>query len=275
MQYIYHSEAGKEASPVCLVFIHGMLCDHSNWALQIKYFSAQYKVIALDLPGHGESSAKFDQQWDVTNLALEIKDFLLGLKLKRPLVIVAHSASVRIALELNYLLSQNIAGLVLLDCGYQATINPDIKLLSMALRQKGYALWLTEFFSRKFGPGTQAQRDTILQAALKIDPKIGEALYLGAKIYDYYALEKCLRLTTVPVLVLQSSFYFKGKLQLGTSAADVQSEWIDLIKSTLPKAQIRTLLQCGHWLMLQQPEACNQAIEQFVHGLSYDSLNTP
>ena len=273
MQHIHHRVAGKATSPVCLVFIHGMLCDQSNWALQIKYFKTQYKVITLDLPGHGESSSKCDQQWDVTNLAFDIKDFLLGLKLKKPLVIVAHSASVRIALELNYLLAQNVAGLVLLDCGYQTILHPDIKQWSIELRQKGYALWLTQFFSSKFGPGTQAQRETMLQAALKLDPAMGEALYLGVKTYDYYALEKCLRLTTVPVLVMQSSFYVKGKSQPYTSEADVQSEWLDLIKSTLPTAKIRLLLQqCGHWLMLQQPDVCNQAIEQFLHEISHDSL---
>lgn len=268
MQPIHYSVSGKASSPVCLVFIHGMLCEQSNWINQIQYFKAQYQVLTLDLPGHGESTSKPKQQWDVVNLASEIKQLLTGLTLNKPLVIVAHSASVRIALELNYLLAREVMGLVLVDCGYQTIFKPDTKQWLVDLRQKGYVTWLTQFFTSKFGVSMPALRETMLQNALDLDPVMGEAVYLAIKTYDYYALEKCLKLTTVPVLVLQSSFYKNGTLQFASSKTTVSSEWLDLIKATLPKAKIQIMPHCGHWIMLEQPDACNQAIEQFMQHLS-------
>ncbi len=40
----------------CLLFIHGWGVDKKIWRQQLKYFSLEYKVLAVDLPGHGNSS---------------------------------------------------------------------------------------------------------------------------------------------------------------------------------------------------------------------------
>ena len=266
MQPIHYSVSGKASSPICLVFLHGMLCDQSNWTHQIQYFKAQYQVLTLDLPGHGESSTKSKQRWDVVTLASELQQLLTGLHLNKPMVIVAHSASVRIALELNYLLARDVMGLVLIDCGYQTIFEPDMKQWLVDLRHKGYVNWLTQFFTSKFGVSHPALRETMLQHALDLDPAMGESVYLAIKTYDYYTLEKCLKLTTVPVMVMQSSFYKNGTLQFASSKA-VSSEWIDLIKASLPKAKIQIMPHCGHWIMLEEPDECNHAIDEFIQQI--------
>ena len=38
-----------------LVFVHGWSCDRSYWAEQLSYFRKLYRVIAIDLAGHGDS----------------------------------------------------------------------------------------------------------------------------------------------------------------------------------------------------------------------------
>jgi len=38
-----------------IIFVHGLGESHETWVEQIKYFSSKYKVIALDLRGHGRS----------------------------------------------------------------------------------------------------------------------------------------------------------------------------------------------------------------------------
>jgi pimeloyl-ACP methyl ester carboxylesterase len=48
--------AGPEASKAIL-FIHGWPDSHDTWSHQMEYFSAKYRVGALDLPGVGESAA--------------------------------------------------------------------------------------------------------------------------------------------------------------------------------------------------------------------------
>lgn len=52
MRVHYHNYGkGKEA----LVFVHGWTCNLSFWKANIPAFVSQSRVIAIDLPGHGES----------------------------------------------------------------------------------------------------------------------------------------------------------------------------------------------------------------------------
>ena len=43
-----------------LVFVHGWTCDESSWRYQVPFFKKNYRVITLDLPGHGKSGSPKD-----------------------------------------------------------------------------------------------------------------------------------------------------------------------------------------------------------------------
>ncbi|MBN9339394.1 MAG: alpha/beta hydrolase, partial [Comamonadaceae bacterium] len=67
----YCYTAGKPFDPAkpTVVFIHGVLCDHSVWALQSRHLANHgWNVLAVDLPGHarsqGEASASVEQAAD-------------------------------------------------------------------------------------------------------------------------------------------------------------------------------------------------------------------
>ena len=38
-----------------LVFVHGWSCDRSYWSEQMAAFAQIYRVVAVDLPGQGQS----------------------------------------------------------------------------------------------------------------------------------------------------------------------------------------------------------------------------
>ena len=40
-----------------IVLVHGLMCDTTVWVDQVAEFERDYRVIALDLPGHGRSGA--------------------------------------------------------------------------------------------------------------------------------------------------------------------------------------------------------------------------
>lgn len=42
---------------VTLVFVHGWSCDSRYWRYQIPYFAQKYKVVTVDLAGHGHSGS--------------------------------------------------------------------------------------------------------------------------------------------------------------------------------------------------------------------------
>ena len=247
-----------------------MLGNSADWRAQVDHFRRNYSVIALDLPGHGQrtTSQPAEQQWDIPNVAQDIITQITALAINQPIILIAHSLAVRIAIELGYLLKEQVTGLVLLDMGYQSSPSITFQWLQKeqkTIRTMGYNTWLQHFFDTKFGPTTPASlRQEIMKTAHAIDPSIGIALHLNTKIYDFYALEKTMRLINAPTLILQSSFYHQGTRQEIEAPTIPPSDWLSLVKTALPNAQIKAIPNCGHWLMREQPELCNSMIEMFL-----------
>ena len=55
--YCYTGGKPFDAAKPTVVFIHGVLNDHSVWALQSRYMANHgWNVLAVDLPGHSKSA---------------------------------------------------------------------------------------------------------------------------------------------------------------------------------------------------------------------------
>jgi pimeloyl-ACP methyl ester carboxylesterase len=50
---IHYTDQGK--SEPALVFAHCWACDRHLWDAHVAVFSKNHRVVAIDLPGHGES----------------------------------------------------------------------------------------------------------------------------------------------------------------------------------------------------------------------------
>ncbi len=55
-----------------LIFIHGWSCDSRYWINQLGFFSENYKVITIDLGGHGNSSSNRNR-YTINSFAKDIK----------------------------------------------------------------------------------------------------------------------------------------------------------------------------------------------------------
>lgn len=79
-----------------LVFLHGWCCDREHWKHQVEAFAADYRVVALDQAGHGESG-KGRKEWTGQGLAADVQTVVKELGLKR-VILVGHSAGGAVAL---------------------------------------------------------------------------------------------------------------------------------------------------------------------------------
>jgi pimeloyl-ACP methyl ester carboxylesterase len=52
---LYYEEAG--AGDETMLFVHGWCCDHTYLTPQFEHFAGRYRVVAVDLRGHGRSDA--------------------------------------------------------------------------------------------------------------------------------------------------------------------------------------------------------------------------
>jgi pimeloyl-ACP methyl ester carboxylesterase len=111
-QHTIHYQAQGTGPDVLM--IHGWASSLRMWERSVRVaVSAGYRAWALDLPGHGESSAPASEQWyTIPHLASAVEAFLQHVGIQRA-VIVGHSMGGAIALELTARCPQRVRGLVL------------------------------------------------------------------------------------------------------------------------------------------------------------------
>src|SRR2546422_4445643 len=92
-----------------LVFIHGWGCDRSYWRNQAQHFSTQYRVVTIDLPGHGES-ANLVGEWTVSTLAKQVCSLVKRLQLDA-VIFVGHSTAEGIILAAAASMPERVLGI--------------------------------------------------------------------------------------------------------------------------------------------------------------------
>jgi pyruvate dehydrogenase E2 component (dihydrolipoamide acetyltransferase) len=106
------------------VFVHGFGADHTTWMQTLPAFFNHGRVFALDLPGHGRSSADVGDG-SITTLAALLDAFLDSVNVTRA-HLVGHSLGGAVATELALTHASKVGSLTLVaPIGFDRTINRD------------------------------------------------------------------------------------------------------------------------------------------------------
>lgn len=105
-----YSDSDNAGQP--LLFLHGTGCDSSDWVRVIEGLPRNWRCIALDFRGHGQSSVPM-QHFTLADLADDVLHLTDDLGLEK-FVIVGHSLGGMVAMEVAQH-SSSVAGLVLLE----------------------------------------------------------------------------------------------------------------------------------------------------------------
>lgn len=115
---------------VALVFVHGWAADRREWGHQMAELADAHRVVALDLPGHGESGAS-RAAWSVVGLGDDVARLVEELRLER-VVLVGHAMGTHVALAAAARLPGRVEGVVCveslqdLSAGPPATMSADL-----------------------------------------------------------------------------------------------------------------------------------------------------
>jgi pimeloyl-ACP methyl ester carboxylesterase len=96
-----------------LVFVHGWSCDRSYWKGQLGAFSQQFKVIAIDLAGHGESGLG-RSSWTMAAFGGDVAAVVQKLDLKH-VILIGHSMGGDVIAEAALQLPGKVLGIVMVD----------------------------------------------------------------------------------------------------------------------------------------------------------------
>ncbi|AVP58260.1 alpha/beta fold hydrolase [Pulveribacter suum] len=142
--YCYTGGRAFDAAKPTVVFIHGVLGDHSVWAWQSRYLATHgWNVLAVDLPGHGRSGGEAPKS--VEQAADFIAALLDAAGVQRA-ALVGHSWGSLIALETAARLTERISHLVLVGTAYPMKVSP--ALIQASRDTPEAALKMINVFSR-------------------------------------------------------------------------------------------------------------------------------
>ncbi len=156
--YAYTGGKAFDAAKPTLVFIHGVLNDHSVWILQTRYLAHHgFNVLAVDLPGHGRSGG--DAPTSVEEAAQFVEALLDAAGVKHA-GLIGHSWGSLIALEAAARLKDRITHIALVGTAFPMKVSP--ALIEASLNEPMKALQMVNVFSRAtlsappsaLGPGT-------------------------------------------------------------------------------------------------------------------------
>jgi pimeloyl-ACP methyl ester carboxylesterase len=108
---IAYTDTGR--NDTTLLFVHGWCINKSYWANQAAYFGKRYRVVAIDLPGFGQSG-KNRNQWNTLAFSRDIDSVIRQLKLKK-VILVGHSMSGDVVLQAAVDNPKQVIGLVVVD----------------------------------------------------------------------------------------------------------------------------------------------------------------
>jgi len=233
----YRISKRATAGTPAVICLHGSGADSVVWSYQVSRLSKQFKIIAPDLPGHGQSegtaleSAEAYARWvDRFARALELDMFFL----------MGHSFGGAIVQEYARLYPEKLKGIILIATG------------------TGFKLSRTYRELHVNGADVENLHSTAIPESIrqgyemlkKVSGPLLHADLLAAGSFDS---SPWISTVNIPTLVLWGSADFITPRELPQQLA-----------SMLPNASFHVIENAGHVLMVEAPEPFNTAVAEFI-----------
>lgn len=243
--YAYHEE-DTERLPV--VLIHGAGGDHMHWPVELRRLP-EYRVYALDLPGHGKSGGHGLQR--IGDYCEQVIAWMEAIRLYQA-VFVGHSMGGGIALDLTLKHPEHVLGLGLIATGAQLPVHET--LLEDTSHASTFPSAVEQIMEWAFHPQTGA---SITEAAqkemLKTRPTVLHGDFQACITFDVRdQVETIQKLTQV----------ICGKEDRMTPLRMSQ-----YLADQIPNADLTIIPEAGHMVMLEQAGAVQEALEGFLAGI--------
>jgi pimeloyl-ACP methyl ester carboxylesterase len=247
VEIVYTIGGSKEPA---LVFIHGAFADRSFWANQLDYFAGKYRVIAIDLAGHGDSG-KNRKKWDIISFANDVCAVLAREKISRA-VLIGNSLGGPVALEAARLFPGKTQCIVAVDT-FQGFSEQQAEGAKEFYRQQA-AAYRSDFsgtmrkmvralFHADADPGLYAR---VEQQMLKGPVEMAAGMMESFTTYD---MIDAFKKDTHPIRCING---------------DLFQTQVEKNRQLHPDFDVVILPHTGHYPMLERPELFNRHLEEIV-----------
>ncbi|MDP6456465.1 MAG: alpha/beta hydrolase [Candidatus Marinimicrobia bacterium] len=239
-----------------LLFIHGLGSSTRDWEAQTKFFSADYRVILIDLRGHGQSD-KPKEQYSILQFSADIEALLNGLEIES-LHVVGLSLGGVIALQFALDHPHRVRSLVL--------VNSFVELLFRTFSEK-MEMWKRNTVVRLLG-----MRKMGKVLAGRLFPKDSQEELRNVFIERWAENNKQSYLSAFKSMAGWSVRDRLGELHVPTLVLSAEHDYTPLnVKeayvSQMLGAELVVIEDSYHGLPAEKPEEFNHAVAGFLNRL--------
>lgn len=238
---------GKDA----LVLIHGWGCRMGHWRDQIPDLSKRNRVIALDLPGHGESD-KPQIAYTMDLFANAIDAVMRDAKVERA-VVMGHSMGTPVARQFYRKYPQKTLGIIIVDGGLRPFGTKEMRDQFLAMfRSPNYKEAGAEMFAQMIATLAPADQERVKVSFASTPQHVLVGAMESMNEDSLYGPDKM----NVPVFAImaKSPFWPPDTEQCFRSLApDFEMQWWEGV---------------GHFLNMEKPKQFNDAVIAFLNKKS-------
>lgn len=240
-----------------LLFVHGWCISKEYWQSQIDFFSPNYTVVTIDLPGFGQSG-KINNSWSFKDYTDNVKAVIGQLGLKN-VIVIGHSMSGDILLDLSNRYPQLITGIVGIDNLHEPAAplteqgRADTEAFFSVFASRFDSVVTATMEQYLFHPSTDtAIKQRVKQSITNADSLVAVQVL---KSFTFFAADEQVRMQKL-----------NHKLYLVNS--DVMPVKMDSLNKYCSKgAAVTYVHNTGHYPMIEKPGEFNKALQEVIHRL--------
>ena len=259
---MFYIDRGR--GPVFLL-IHGMFGDHLDWAPVIAPLAEHHRVIAVDLPGFGDSE-KPDIEFTPAFFTAELNRLLDSLGVAS-CTVVGNSFGGQLAMALALDAPERVERLVLITTGslHRYTAQ-ELQFSADRMSEANLIQFTPAYHAAIFGrlfynPDAPHKAAYIAKQDAKLlrpdYPAYARIISRCARLSLEYCLLEEIHRIGAPVLLLQ-----------GEQDPIVSAQWIRAAAPLFPDATLAMIPECGHIPQIEIPDKVIGLVEQFLSRTS-------
>ena len=231
-----------------IVFVHGA-CENSAFWNHQRILSDRFRIITIDLPGHGRSSP-LSREIEIKNYSEVVSEFVSRTCHEKP-ILVGHSMGGAITLLNAIEHPTSLKGVVLVCSGAKLGVLPSIR---EGLRSRFGETVKAVVGPRQFSSKTNLETIRfVTNEILKCNNGIAASDYEACNSFD---VRQKLQSIVLPVLIIA-----------GEEDKMTPVSWSSYLKENIPKSKLVVMRDASHLPMLERPGEFNRHLIEFASSL--------
>jgi len=235
------SEKGRDP----LILIPGAGGSYLSWAPEIRHRGGG-GILAIDLPGHGESSGNVEES--IEAYVLVMVEFLDKLEINQA-VLAGHSMGGAIAQRMSLDYPDRVKGLILVGAGAKLGVNP--QLIRDCSSEESYPKAISQILEWSFSQ--QADQKLVRLAGERMEEMSPTVLLADFKTCNAFDIREQVGEIQQPTLII-----------CGEDDQMTPVRFSQYLAENIHGSRLAVIPGAGHMVMLEKPEIVAKLVDNFM-----------